>query len=242
MPAYNAEKTIRDSIESVIKQSFLDFELLICDDGSSDLTRKIIKEFSDIDSRVKIIDNVFNKGAAGARNSCLKYSKSRFVAFLDSDDLWGRDKLKVQLKFMLDNDVSISHGEYIMFNDGSDIKKIKPPSIISYQNILKRCEIGCLTVMIDTSKVEEFYFPFLPKEDYALWVSLLKKGHVSCLYPECLARYRKQEKSLSSSKFREISKQWIVLEEITSEPFFKRFFYILTYAFNGVRKHFLMSR
>lgn len=239
MPAFNAEKTIVESIESVIEQKFTNFELLICDDNSTDLTRSIISNYVKKDSRIKLVKNVYKKGAVGARNSCLSVSKSRFICFLDSDDLWEKDKLYLQIEYMIKNNLEMSHGAYVMFDESGDLKKISPPHKISYNNILKRCEIGCLTVMIDTNKINNIFLPDSPKEDYALWVQIMKSGYSSYLTPSCSARYRKQNNSLSSSKLKEISKQWYVLKHIAHESFFKRIFYIVTYILNGFIKHFI---
>ncbi|EMQ2878781.1 glycosyltransferase family 2 protein [Vibrio navarrensis] len=238
MPAYNAQSTIAESIESVLLQSFQDFELLICDDSSSDGTLAIIKHYANVDERVKLVNNAYKKGAAGARNSCIEISKSRFIAFLDSDDLWDSTKLYEQVNFMIKHDLSMSHGEYVMFNRNGNIKKVYPKRTIGYSDIIKKCDIGCLTVMLDCSKIESVLFPDSPKEDYALWVVLMKAGYISKAYPGCHARYRKQEKSISSSKFKEISKQYFVLKNFSGLRTISRFYCIFTYAFNGLLKHF----
>ncbi len=239
MPAFNSEKTISSSINSVLSQTYSNFELIICDDGSTDSTEEVIRKYISIDSRVKLIPNLYEKGAAGARNSCLVKSDARFVAFLDSDDLWLPEKLEAQVSYMLKYNIGFSHGEYVMFDKDKDIKNIIPSKIIGYKDILLRCDVGCLTVMVDRKKVGKFEFPISPKEDYALWVSLMKLGHVSHLYPGCLARYFKQRNSISSSKFKEISKQWYVLKHTAKVGIFFRVRCIVTYIFNGITKHFL---
>ncbi|MCL4127089.1 UNVERIFIED_CONTAM: hypothetical protein GTU68_017512 [Idotea baltica] len=239
MPAYNSEKTISDSILSVINQEYSNFELLICDDGSTDKTIDIIMKYVENDSRVRLISNKYKKGAAGARNSCINGSNARFISFLDSDDLWDKEKLYVQVNYMLEFNLAMSHGEYLMFDENQNVKKIIPNSIVDYSNILKKCDIGCLTVMLDRLKIGSIQFPDMPKEDYALWVMVMKNSIISSSYPGCYAWYRKQKKSISSSKFKEISKQWYVLKKIANVGYFYRVKYIFTYIFNGVFKHFL---
>lgn len=238
MPAYNAQNTIASSIKSVISQSLTDFELLICDDGSTDGTLDIIKTAMIGDSRIKLINNEFHRGAAGARNSCIKKSCGRFIAFLDSDDLWEPSKLSTQVSYMLSNDLAMTHGSYIMFNDVGFVKEIHPPELISFFDIIKRCEVGCLTVMLDMTKIEEAYFPYSPKEDYALWIKIMKGGLSSYKFPGLYAKYRKQSKSLSSSKLKEISKQWYVLTNIAGLGFFRRLSCISIYVVNGFLKHY----
>lgn len=238
MPVYNAQNTILSSIESVLKQTFTDFELLICDDGSTDGTIDIIHTAISTDSRIQFIINDFHRGAAGARNSCIKKARGRFIAFLDSDDLWEPSKLSTQVSYMLSNDLAMTHGSYIMFNDAGFIKEIHAPDSISFLDIIKRCEVGCLTVMLDTTKINDVYFPCSPKEDYALWIKIMKGGLSSYKYPGLHAKYRKQSKSLSSSKLKEISKQWTVLTGMAGLGFFSRLTCIFIYAVYGFIKHY----
>ncbi len=240
MPAHNSERTIVTAVDSVLNQSFKDIELIICDDCSDDDTPNILAKYKDIDPRVIVIRNDFSEGAARARNNCLCIASSRYVAFLDSDDYWEGNKIELQLEFMLKNNVAISHGEYKMFDESGGCKVIRPSSKITYSDLLRACNIGCLTVMIDTETVGVGSFPIVPKEDYALWLTILKKGHSSFLYPGCLANYRKQNVSLSSSKIREIKKQWYVLKHVARISFLFRVFYITTYFCNGFLKHYLL--
>lgn len=238
MPAYNSENTIEESIVSVLNQSFSDFELIICDDGSTDNTNAIIKKYSDVDKRIVLIENYISRGAAESRNLCILKSKFRFICFLDSDDLWEKDKLFSQVSFMQENDLAMTHGEYKMFDSLGGIKTIVPPNIISYSHLLKKCDIGCLTVMLDSEKIDFIRFPRVVKEDYALWLLIMKGGFSSYLYPGCKAYYRKQSRSASSSKIKEVKKQWYVLKHVADISFSKRCLYIFTYCINGYMKHF----
>lgn len=239
MPAYNAEETIANSIDSVLAQTFSDFELIVCDDNSKDSTRSIIQAYVIKDSRVVLINNIFEKGAAGARNSCLAHASSQYISFLDSDDLWHEDKLNIQLEFMKNNGVAMSHSDYMMFDSLGYSKYIKSPLDVSFEDIVKKCNIGCLTVMIDTNITGEVCFPYTPKEDYALWMLILKNGITSLRCDSAMAFYRKQDSSLSSSKFSEIFKQWYVLREVGELSSIKSLYCLLTYAFNGLFKHYL---
>lgn len=238
MPAYNCEATISESIQSVLDQSFEDFELLICDDGSDDSTKLIIKDFIRRDNRITLLDNIYCKGASGARNTCLVNARNKFVAFLDSDDLWHKDKLRIQLDFMVENKVAASYGDYYMFGNKLDnMRLISTKSTIDFHNLTKTCDIGCLTMMINRSLTGPFLFPFMPKEDYALWLSLSKLGFVFEKYPGKLAYYRKQQYSASSSKIKEVSKQWLVLRDVGKISFLRRLYCILTYVYFGLIKH-----
>jgi len=234
MPAFNAEKTIMDSIQSVIEQSYTHWELLICDDSSTDNTKSIVNSFKD--SRIKLIENSFSKGAAGARNSCLEKTAGRFVSFLDSDDLWHKNKLKRQLSFMIARECYFSFCNYNVLVDGRVKGCFLAPAKISYNDLLKTCSIGCLTVMLDKKFFQEVLFPYTAKEDYYLWLKLLQNKKV-CAYNvnEVLATYRISEKSISANKFKEIFRQWKVLSRFEAS-YFKRVYYLCCYIVNGLMK------
>lgn len=239
MPAYNSEDTISESIESVLSQSYKDFELLICDDGSLDSTRLIIEEFLVKDSRVKLLNNDFCKGAAGARNTCLEASKAKYIAFLDSDDLWDKDKLKNQIAFMDATFSPVSYSDYIMFDFKGNKKKIISPDSISFDDMTKKCNVGCLTVVINKELVGNFLFPNIPKEDYALWLVLLSRGFVFKRCSNVISFYRKQQNSISSTKFSEIFKQWYVLRNIAKLTRFRAMYCLSSYVANGIFKHYI---
>lgn len=240
MPAFNSKNTIKYSIESVLSQTFIDFELIICDDGSKDNTIDIIKYYQNEDNRIRLIKNKFTKGAAGARNSCIQASTSRYICFLDSDDLWAPEKLEKQINFMKKHKIAMTHSDYVMFDTKNNKKTIICPQAIGFSNIIKKCDIGCLTVMLDKKLIPyDISFPYTPKEDYALWVYLMKNGIKSYNFGKCSSFYRKQEQSLSSSKFKEIKKQWFVLKHIAQLNFINRVKCISLYSINGFKKHFL---
>lgn len=240
MPTFNSGSIIKESIESVLNQTHANFELIICDDFSTDNTKEIIKEYVKKDSRIKLINNINKKGASGARNSCIQASTSRYICFLDSDDLWAPEKLEKQIKFMKEHKIAMSHSNYVMFDVQNNKKIIQSPKVISFSNIIKKCDIGCLTVMLDKKLIPyDISFPYTPKEDYALWVYLMKNGIKSYNFGECNSFYRKQEQSLSSSKFKEIKKQWFVLKYIAKLNLPNRIKCICFYSINGFIKHFL---
>lgn len=238
MPAFNSGKFINESIESVLSQGHKDLELLVVDDGSTDETEEIVLAYAKRDSRVRFLRNQSVKGAAGARNTGMSSAKGRYVAFLDSDDLWLANKLEVQLAFMMKNAAVLSCSYYEMFDAQGRTKIITAGETVSYRDILKRCDVGCLTVIIDKEAVgADLAFPASPKEDYALWVELLRKGGVFHVCPQVLARYRKSSTSISGGKLRELSKQYSVLKRYGKQPTVKAIFYLGMYAANGIKKH-----
>lgn len=202
-PVYNGEKTIDKTIESVINQTFSDFELIIVDDISNDETINIIKSYQEKDSRIKLY--ILNKkgGASGARNYALKKAKGKYIAFLDSDDLWKSDKLEKQVKFMEDNNIYFSYTDYSYIDCiGNDLNKYrKCPKKVSYYRMLLGDSVGCLTVVYNRKAVGKIKIPELKKRnDYALWCVILKKVRVGYKYNEILSMYRKNNQSLSSGR------------------------------------------
>lgn len=242
MPAYNAEGAIKSSINSVLAQTVKNFELLVCDDSSSDATVEIVKSFQD--PRVKLITNSFNKGVAGARNSCLSESKGQYIAFLDSDDLWDPTKLETQLSFMQSQKVGFSYGSYFIFDDDLNVNgHFIPREKVSFSDICKTCDIGCLTVMIDRSMIPELSIINIAKEDYATWLTILKQHKLYAYkYPGSLAFYRKSEGSLSSNKFVELGRQFNVLRNVANLSFIEASFNLSYYIVNGLAKHYLLYK
>ncbi|MEZ8727024.1 glycosyltransferase family 2 protein [Vibrio cyclitrophicus] len=243
MPCYNSELYIRKSIESVISQTYSNFELIICDDGSTDLSLDIIEEYSQ-DDRVKIVSNQLGKGAAAARNSCLKSANGRFICFLDSDDIWLPEKISNQVAFMKDTRSVFTYGDYFIFKDDDYINPSSPvfnaPELINFNDLLKTCSIGCLTVMIDTKFIKSFCFPNLPKEDYAAWLRILKAYNIKAKkYPGVCAAYRLSSNTLSSNKFNEVWKQYIVLKIIGELKGFSLYQNLCSYIFRGLIKKFI---
>ena len=198
-PAYNCEKYISETIESVLEQTYANWEMLIIDDGSTDNTINIIKSYND--DRIRVIQNQANIGAALSRNRGLKEARGKWIAFLDSDDLWYPKKLEGQIAFMVQNNYGFTYTEYIEMDEklGRETVKISGPKHISKRSMYAYDWVGCLTVMYDSEVVGVLEIPDLKKRnDYALW---LKAIHYSdCyLYPHVLAKYRKRPDSISSA-------------------------------------------
>ncbi len=242
MPAFNAEKTIAESIESVLRQTMDDWELIICDDGSHDKTMPMVEKYAEADGRIRLLANQYKKGAAGARNSAIDSSKGRYIAFLDSDDLWHEQKLEKQLAFMKENGVAFSYTDYRMFIEHqSNGKDLLTADRYDFNDIVKYCNIGCLTVMLDKAFWKEaIRFPFCKKEDYALWMILLKNRKIQAARcPGILSYYRKQANSISSSKQRELIRQYNVLRQFSGMSLLRIAYSLVFYSVNGFVKHFI---
>ncbi|EMG26697.1 TuaG [Listeria fleischmannii 1991] len=239
MPAYNSEQYIRSAIDSVLEQSYTQFELLIIDDCSDDRTSKIVKEYTD--KRIKLIQLEENTGASGARNLGIAKAKGRYIAFLDSDDLWKQDKLMKQILFMKEQDIALCYSAYEVMNvEGEQITGIVDvPSNITYKQLLKNTIIGCLTVVIDTKKTGKVEMPsFKGAEDTATWLSILRVGHKAAGVTEVLACYRKTHtSSLSSNKLNMAKQIWQVYRYDQKLSLLQSAFYFPCYVWNGFFKH-----
>lgn len=191
MPSYNTAPYIKKTIESVLAQSYRNWELLIVDDCSDDNTDEIINLFHD--PRIQYFKNDQNSGAAVSRNRALREAKGRFIAFLDSDDLWMPQKLEKQIMFMEKNGYAFSYTDYeeIDVNSNRTGIQITGPKKITKTGMFRYCWPGCLTVMYDVNHIGLIQIEDIKKNnDYAMWLKVCKKADCYLL-DECLAQYRK---------------------------------------------------
>lgn len=197
MPSYNSEKYIKDSIESVLNQTYPFWELLIVDDCSMDKTVDIIKCFKD--ERIKLFQNEVNSGAALSRNWALREAKGKWIAFLDSDDLWLPTKLEEQIGFMVTNNYGFSYTDYRISNDGVLTNRIiTAPNKMTFRKIKRYCYVATLTVMYNSEKIGLIQIGDIMKNnDYAMWLKALKTMD-GYRYPKLLSIYTKHEQSISS--------------------------------------------
>ncbi|MCD9539144.1 glycosyltransferase family 2 protein [Photobacterium carnosum] len=231
MPCFNSVLFIEESICSVLNQIYTNWELIIVDDGSTDDSISMINKYTLKDNRVKFFKNTNLKGASGARNTGVEKSKGKYIAFLDSDDLWMENKLYNQINFMILNDISFSYSDYDRFFSNGYKNEVITPEYMDFNLLTYACPIGCLTVIIDKAKFNEIKFPYIEKEDYALWLILLNNGIKAYKSPYKDSLYRVQSNSLSSKKYREIKKQINVLMKVTSLSYFqivRRVFYYIS--------------
>ena len=191
MPSYNTEKYIYDSVKSVLDQTYTNWELIIVDDCSNDNTNKIPMSFGD--DRIRHFKNEKNNGAAVSRNLALREAKGKWIAFLDSDDLWVPDKLEKQIKFMKDNNYYFSYTNYEEIDEESKPigKLITGPKKITKHGMFRYCWPGCLTVVYDASVVGLIQIEDIKKNnDYAMWLKVCKNANCYLLN-ETLGFYRK---------------------------------------------------
>lgn len=191
MPSYNTGQFIKESINSVINQTYDNWELIIVDDCSNDNTDEVVESIRD--RRIRYFKNEKNSGAAVSRNKALKEAKGRWIAFLDSDDLWMPKKLEKQIDFMNKRGYSFTYTNYQEIDSEGNITgvKVTGPKKITKTGMFNYCWPGCLTVMYDASKVGLIQIKDIKKNnDYAMWLKVCRK--TDCyLLDEYLGKYRK---------------------------------------------------
>lgn len=207
MPSYNTGRFISETIESVLAQSYSNWELIIVDDCSKDNTDDVVSQYL-ADERIRYIKNETNSGAAVSRNRALREAKGKWIAFLDSDDLWEQDKLKNQIAFMVNNDYHFSYTNYVEIDEESSPngKRVTGPKRITKHGMYNYCWMGCLTVMYDAETVGFIQIEDIKKNnDYAMWLKICKKSNCYLL-DETLARYRKRSGSISNHGYLKLIK------------------------------------
>lgn len=235
-PSYNSEKFISETIISIQKQTYNNWELLITDDCSTDKTLKIVRSYLENDNRIKLFKLEANKGAGVARNNSIEKATGRFIAFLDSDDQWKPNKLEIQLSFMIKNKYDFTCSGFDVIDEaGKFIETTQPPGKLTFHKLLINNYVGCLTAIYDTKSLGKIYMPLIRnRQDWILWLGILKKIKVAFTINEPLAIYRKRSGSISSNKIKMIRFHWIVYYKELNFGFFRSIFYL----FNNLLFHF----
>jgi glycosyltransferase involved in cell wall biosynthesis len=206
MPSYNTARFLRETVASVLAQTYENWELIIVDDASTDKTDDVVVGYSD--PRIRYLKNGKNCGAAVSRNWALREAKGRWIAFLDSDDLWHPEKLEKQIRFMEENGHSFSYTNYLEMDEQSRPlgRIVTGPKQITKQGMFNYCWPGCLTVMYDASVIGLIQIEDIKKNnDYAMWLKACRKA--DCwLLDETLASYRRRTGSISSHSYLELIK------------------------------------
>jgi teichuronic acid biosynthesis glycosyltransferase TuaG len=237
MPNYNGSKYLEQAILSVVNQSYKYWELVIIDDCSLDCSKNIITKYVNSDERIKFFSNSSNMGVSFSRNVGIQNSKGRYIAFLDSDDVWEVNKLKDQLSVFEITKVSIVYSPYYVIN-GKDqiIGKIIPPKKLTYKLLLKSNFIGNCTGIFDSDILGKHFLKNQGHEDYIFWLELLKKTEFAFSTNTILARYRKSKNSLSSNKFKALKWTWNIYKNNENLSLINSLFYLCNYIYYGFTK------
>jgi len=242
-PVHNNANTIAQTVRSVMAQTYPYWELILIDDASTDGVLPLLQELAleDEQARVKIYVLDTNRGAAGARNEGILHAKGRFIAFLDADDLWEAEKLEKQVQFSKDNGAAITHTAYAWVDQMGEAtgRVIHVRGLLSYDDMLDYNYIGCLTGMYDTAVTGKKYFmPDIAKrQDYGMWLHIMRDGHKAYGLDAVLARYRTGGTSLSSNKWESAMYNWRVLRTLEGLSRIKAAKHFMRYALKGLLKY-----
>ena len=223
MPSYNCERYIGAAIDSVLNQTYQNWELLICDDCSTDGSKEIINHYVTCDKRIIEISNLNNAGAAESRNKCIELARGEWISFLDSDDVWMPNKLEFQLQRMRETGSELSCTSYYEITEDGVLATciVKPFRIAGYWKILfSGNPLGNSTVIYHAGKIGKYYVPLIKKRnDFALWLSISNDGISARGFDEPLALYRVRKSSLSAKKTKLVSYQWSLYRTYEGLPY-----------------------
>ncbi|UCV18270.1 glycosyltransferase family 2 protein [Ferribacterium limneticum] len=239
MPCRNSAQWLGLAIQSVQAQDFTNWELLLVDDASTDDSVSIVEGYARGDQRIRLFRLATSMGGAGARNHAIQQARGRYIAFLDADDLWRKEKLSIQLDLMTSRGLPFSYSAYEKTDaDGCLQGRVyRPPLEVSYFSLLRSCAIGCSTVMLDSALLGQRLFPALKRShDYALWLDILREGYPAHGIDMPLTIYRERSGSLSSNKVSKLHMAWHIYRQRERLGRLNSALLLLSYIYNGVKK------
>jgi len=247
MPLYNCAQFLEQTVKSVQRQTYSNWELIIVDDASKDNSYQIACRLARTDPRIHVLRNTENKGVAACRNIAQQKATGRYIAFLDSDDLWSKNKLRLQYLFMERKNIALSHTAYAYMNEQgiiSNTGRNTVDSVLNLDRYMKTTQINISTVMFDKEKVPLLHFPEDRQlcEDARVWMPLMHKGYQFHGLNKVLTLYRIRTHQLSRNKFRMAQNTLIRYWHEKQLPAPLRLYYFLHYAINGVRKRIRPAR
>lgn len=240
MPVHNAAKYLEEAIYSVVAQSYKNWELIIVDDASVDNSLDIARNMAAQDSRIRVLVNENPTGyPATPRNVAIDAAKGKYIAFLDSDDMWLPEKLEQQLSmFATDDSLAVVFSNYEKIDKKSQRRNrvVVAPRETTYRKLLLGNTIGNVTGIYDAERVGKVYFMLVRHEDYAMWLSILKRGFVARNTETVTALYRVTDESVSSSKIHLLSWQWNIYRNVEGFGIIRSLYYYINYAIRGFIK------
>jgi teichuronic acid biosynthesis glycosyltransferase TuaG len=241
VPVYNAARFMDDTIQTVLNQTYQNWELLLVDDCSSDDSVQIIQKYLKKEKRIKLFKLSENSGAAIARNTGIDKAKGHYLAFLDADDLWMNNKLELQVAFMQEKNAAFSFTGYEFADENGkpNGKKVHVPETITYKQALKNTTIGTSTVMLDMSLLTKktVHMPNLKRgQDTATWWKILKTINFACGIDKNLAFYRRTNSSLSANKITALKRTWNIYRNIEKLSYIYSFYCFSAYTMNAIKR------
>lgn len=239
-PTFNSLAFIKETYRSISEQKYQNWEWVITDDCSTDGTYDLLQQLSIIDVRIRPFKLEQNSGAAVARNNSINNSNGKYIAFIDADDYWEKEKLSLQICYMEEQSVDFCFTSYICENvSENEMYKIVDAThsgnVFTYKDMLKKkATLGCSTVILKKSLIKNHRMPLIRTgQDYAFWLQLLKETN-AILYNRCLTHYRIVPGSLSRNKFKKAQRQWYIYRNIEKINLLKSFYYFSFYAFRAI--------
>ena len=239
MPYYKKELYVSESIQSILEQSYTNFELILVNDDTEN--KDFINKISNFDQRIRLIHNDKNLGAGLSRNKAIVLSKGEYIAFCDSDDLWKKNKLELQLNFMKKFNLNFSFTSYDIIDENNKLIKIrKAPSFVDFKKLRNSCDIGLSTIIAKKNIFRDNKYQFSnlkTKEDYVLWLKFAQDGIEMKGFDQNLSSWRKTKNSLSSSIFQKLIDGYRVYREHLGYGIFKSLFYLIILSINFILKN-----
>lgn len=244
-PMYKGAKFVGETIESVLAQDYTDWEMIIVDDCSPDNGAGIavVQSYAQNDSRIRLIASKENRGSSGSRNIAIQEAKGKYIAFLDSDDLWHPSFLSQQVSFLNNNEASIVFSSYRRIDENTKEEILRPfivPERVNYKSLLKTCPIFPSTAIYDVDKCGKYYFNESlgsMRDDYVYWLQMLKNIDYAYGNKAVLVDYRIRKDSVTASKKKVIKPQWNVLRKVEKVSFIKSLYYIVCWGVISVIKY-----
>ncbi len=240
-PLYNGERFVRQTIESVLAQTYARWEMIIVNDGSKDNSEQIALSYSEKDSRIRVFSQP-NSGSASARNHGISEAAGRYMVFLDADDYWDSTFLEEQLRFMQDKNAKIVCASCRRVDEKGEeiLRPLIVPAKVGYKDLLKTCSLPCLTTMIDRKELQNVYFHEelrSLRDDYVLWLSILKQIDYAYGNVRVLASYRLNAQGATAKKYKVILPQFLVYYHIEKLGLCRSIYYLVHWAINGYFKY-----
>ena len=234
---FNNRKFILDALSSVINQTYKNIEVIIIFDDENNEDYEYIKKYIKKDKRISIYKNNIRLGAGESRNKGIKFSKGQYIAFLDSDDLWHKEKLHKQITFMQKNNLKISHTSYRIIDNKNNSIGLRIAKSLNFDLLLKSCDIGLSSVVLKKEVLSDINFPnLITKEDYVLWLKISQKGYQIEPIDEILMSWRKTNNSLSSSTIRKLIDGYLVYRKYLNYNMIRSIYSLFILSINYLNK------
>lgn len=240
MPAYNAEEFVEQAIRSALAQTYTNLEVIVINDVSKDATQSIAERLAREDSRVRLLNNEKNLGAAGSRNRGMDAAEGEYVALLDSDDYWHPEKLEIQMELAQKEKADLVYSSYEIVDEKGNKKcsNFIAPKTVTYRSTLSKCEIGCLTAVMGPEVIHNYRFSSeFYHEDLVMWLQILRDGKKAVGTQKVLAAYRVRENSRAANKVNAAKWRWEIYRRAEGLSLFASAYYFVRYALAGIRKY-----